>query len=422
MRATTIIPFIAILFYLITSIKFDKKQIKKYCLNIILIILVSLTTYKGVNYCINKIAPNNSNSFPVTHFLMIGMNEEGRITNEAVNYTSSFDTKEEKVSANIEVIKEKLKEYKFSGFIMHTFKKLPITWEDGMSKFKPRLYQDKKNLSISNWISGEKSEIFAIYCQGFRILTFFFAIIGMIYLYKQRKEKDSLFMIVLTVFGAILFYLLWESKEDYNIQFLSIILLLSAYGLNNVELKTTKHKNIIFKSLLCFTIFLSVIFYQPLTQTKYTWTKNRVLAYNTNILEYEKRVYRDNSIIEQEFYTDDDFNYITIRALKRSNAKSKYNIILKDSKDKILKEFCVTANDIINGYITIDLNDIELNNNKYLLQIKSDSASYNEEYTDSIQWGYLNSRILKAYEGNMYLDGENIFHIKNNPFPALTVV
>jgi len=407
LRATTLIPFIAAIFYLFSNIKFEKKLIKSYILNIFLVLTVAMITYKGINYSISKYATDTTKSFPITHFLMIGMNEEGRITNEAVEYTSSFETKEEKEKANLNYIKLKFKEYGLTGYVNHTFKKLPITWEDGMSKFKPRVYQDKNSKSISYWISGEKSEIFAVYCQSFRILTFLFALSALLY-YKKNK-KEEIFMIILTIFGSIVFYLMWEAKEDYNIQFLSIILLLSTFGIDNFlkqDFNKIKHKNTLLKIIIGLTAFFAIIFYKPLTQTEYTWVENKVLAHNTNILEYEKKVYRDNITIKQEFFVNDSFNNITIRALKRANDNSKYRITLKDSKERKVKDFIVGTENIINGYITLNFDDIKIKKQKYILEIKRSTDKYSKDYTDSIQWGYLNSRMLNAYDGVMYINNQ----------------
>ena len=51
---------------------------------------------------------NEANAFPLTHFLMMGMNPEtkGVYYEDDVMYTASFIGKEEKIKANLEMVKK----------------------------------------------------------------------------------------------------------------------------------------------------------------------------------------------------------------------------------------------------------------------------------------------------------------------------
>ena len=51
--------------------------------------------------------------------------------------------------ANLKEIKRTLSEYKVSGLINHSVKKLFVTWSDGNSRFYERLAQDMNDNNIS---------------------------------------------------------------------------------------------------------------------------------------------------------------------------------------------------------------------------------------------------------------------------------
>ena len=57
----------------------------------------------------------NSKNLPVTHFIMMGLHENGEWNQKDIAYTMSYDTKREKIEANVNEIKRTLKEYGISG-------------------------------------------------------------------------------------------------------------------------------------------------------------------------------------------------------------------------------------------------------------------------------------------------------------------
>ena len=64
--------------------------------------------------------------YPVTHWLMMGLKGLGKYDEHDDYYTRSFPSKKEKQDANIKVIKERIKDYKFSGLYEHMIR-LPLT-------------------------------------------------------------------------------------------------------------------------------------------------------------------------------------------------------------------------------------------------------------------------------------------------------
>lgn len=78
-------------------------------------------------------------------------------------------------------------------------------------------------------LDSEQTDFMIVYCQAFRLATMLLAAVSLLSKHGKRLE-DPLFPVVLTVFGGIVFYLLWEAKAEYSIPFIPILLCLSADG------------------------------------------------------------------------------------------------------------------------------------------------------------------------------------------------
>ena len=67
----------------------------------------------------------------------------------------------------------------------------------------------------------------------FRVAVLFLAATAMLAQCKMQRIDRSFFPL-LTLFGGMVFYLLWEAKESYCIPFLFLLLLLAVLGAGHV--------------------------------------------------------------------------------------------------------------------------------------------------------------------------------------------
>src|SRR5699024_2566395 len=72
---------------------------------------------------------------PWSHFIMMGLGENGRYSTKDVNFTKSFDTKEEKIEANLEEAWTRIKEHNLSGLLDLASSKIQTVWSEGTSKY-----------------------------------------------------------------------------------------------------------------------------------------------------------------------------------------------------------------------------------------------------------------------------------------------
>lgn len=130
--------------------------------------------------------------------------------------------------ANLGKIKERLIDYGISGLARHSLRKLAVTWGDGSARYYLRTGENDRVQPLT-LLDSEQTDFMIVYCQAFRLATMLLAAVSLLSKHGKRLE-DPLFPVVLTVFGGIVFYLLWEAKAEYSIPFIPILLCLSADG------------------------------------------------------------------------------------------------------------------------------------------------------------------------------------------------
>ncbi len=412
-RATMIIPITAIFITFIIYLILHKKSIilfvkKNYIKLIVLaiLILISLgTSYKIINTQINKYYPDSSNNFPVTHWIMMGMDGTGAYNRKYSDYTYSFKTKEDKIKANITKIQEMVNGYGFTGLINHFIKKIPATFT---GNYYFELEKIQKPSKLFPYLVDDKKDGIIIYLEAFRIVLYSLVLISL-FSQLMSKKVDYRILFTITLFGVILFYTIWESKPTYSLPFISIMIILATSSLKNISSKiekfTIKHKEF-GKTLGLISIIMTIIIFlslcQGITGKDKIYNKYQLKADFDRVVYKINDVAKDDKIIKQEFYAYGKFNKIGVKANAINKKDIKYKIKLY-TKNRIIKTFEVSAKDI-NPYtnlIYLSLKEQNINKKqKYFITIESDNNK------DSIVWGYGLSHTNSQYEGDSYINNK----------------
>ena len=237
-KATLVIFFIAVIIDLTFNVLAKREKLPALFIYVGLF-CICLIAFSGVSK--NFLFHNGVNEkmvqqeeFPVTHWIMMSLNPqyEGGFNQEDVDYTKSYIEKQEKVSANINKIKERVKEMGVSGTAEHVFiKKVGRMWGAG-------------DCSASDYVSRQPlsdnilREIFALngqYNYFYRMcaqLYYVFIIVGILktaaVLAATYSEIHRDFMIELCFIGVFMFFLIWECNSRYLFVFLPVLGLLTS--------------------------------------------------------------------------------------------------------------------------------------------------------------------------------------------------
>ena len=364
-RIVVVILLIALLALILIN-KEIKHKLKIY-FALLIGLVVGLLGFK-VAYSFFDINLNPNEAFPITHWLMMGLNEEhtGGYNGSDHDLTFNEKTYEEKKEANIEEIKTRLKELGPIGLIKLEGAKIARTWSSGNYGVYAKLNNTSDGVGIYEYLGGYgNTNIFLKYSlQILKTYISFMILLGLVT--RFRKKGDTYHyedIIYIALFGAILFYILWESAQRYSLSFLPWMIIplgLIYERINKKEedlSKKEKYNHIMKISsvalMLITTLLLTMNFYKYTLEEK-TYEDVRILSYRG----FSKIEIGENTV-SQTFTTDNNFNQISINFENTNKEeKSTYLFRLYDSKTgEILaqKEF-VSSN--VNGNYKFKFDDI----------------------------------------------------------------
>lgn len=171
--------------------------------------------------------------FPMIHWVMMGARWDGAFDQTDELFTTGFETKEEKVEADKQVLLERIEEAGPLGLISLVGRKLLNTWVDGTDAYQAENSYASYNKAYS-YILGNKSGFLTIYSQAFRafqmLLIGLAALLGFL-AFRREKKLPGLFPVQLTFLGGMAFHILWETNPLYSIGFTFLGLMLLADGI-----------------------------------------------------------------------------------------------------------------------------------------------------------------------------------------------
>ena len=422
-RPVIIIPMVAF----IIDMFFHKKNYRDIFINGISLI----SGFLIILFLIGKILPlynspkNRNLEFPTEHWLMMGVSKDtdGGWSLQEHNYTFKYSGLDEKKKADKEKIKERLSDLGFSGYIELLKTKLSRTWSNGNYYAYNHLSNFEKNNILYEYVNGNK-KVFLIYyeqiCKAFILFLLLIAIIKEI-----RNFNKNYIFIYMSIFGAFLFYLLWESMERYSLSFLPWLALVFDVGIGQLEkVLNIKQMNLISKNekiacvniqktikittntVFSITLCLILINYIP-------YTKNTNTYYDNIIVQNKSYGDRLNQIatnrIKQSFITKKTFNTICLRLIKYENTSINniFNFKLYNSKNRILYQTKFKKDDFLNGVNKkFEFDDIKPNGEEeYYFEIYTESG---EEKNSIGILAYCNEGYPIYKEGRLFINDVQI--------------
>lgn len=182
------------------------------------------------------------NAFGITHYLMMGLNEEtnGGYYNDDVLFSQASYGQEARDIANIDVIKHRLVAYGVAGLIPFWCKKMLTVYNDGTfawtgeGEFFYETY-DKGNPAVQRlfksyyYPEGERYQHYLNLSQAFWMAILFLGICA-----SFGGRKKSVQVLMLAVVGLTMFELLFEARARYLFAYVPVYIMLGAVGLDKL--------------------------------------------------------------------------------------------------------------------------------------------------------------------------------------------
>ena len=386
-RATTIIPLIAVIIGILLSMRIRSKKEKVSMILIIIGVFVGVMLVSSLVCRSHLVNTDQDRTFPFTHWMMMGLNvkKNGFVNSQDVKFSMSKPTKQEKVKGNLGKIKERLSEMGPVGYIMLMAKKMALVWGLGSDGY-PGFYVNGENISgIYSYTYGDKGGFLAIYCQVFRSVTFLFILFS-IFCQLRRKGVEEFFVISLTVLGAIVFFLLWETNRKYNICFMNLLYFLMEDGITRILIFVHKKEksvsqyrrkqyrwaaSLLFFAVPLMTSILMVVDYPYYNEKKSEY--HSVAISDIRNKEQQLSLKRKGDVAEQTFITDKEFNQVCVmyKNVKRTKENSYQFQLLNENGDCIKMQNISAKKESKNEWENFDLNTSQLpaGQKKYTIRI-----------------------------------------------------
>lgn len=240
-KVTILIMPIAILLYELFASKNKKKFVFYVFVITVSILITSVLWILTVRIIFNNWDSNDYKkfNFPLTHWIMMGLNDGGQYREEDVEFTSSFKTKQEKTENNLKIINRR-KRWQNMNSIR---RKLMCTWGDGTYYAVNTLDFDPINNGIHQefiFKRGEHHTFYQYYTQIQHISIITLMIIVSLFAIKKPEKNETILR--LSIFGLFLFLLIWETRSRYLVNYLPVMQIISFIGIEYIYKSFNKIK------------------------------------------------------------------------------------------------------------------------------------------------------------------------------------
>lgn len=336
----------------------------KFTIFLILGFVLGLINYTLIEHNF-EIPKDDTREFPITHWIMMGFNETsgGRYNSKDHNYTISFKSKEEKKKANIKVIKARIKDLGIIGLIKLWGQKIALTWSNGAYRYVDKMRIVETIRSDFEYICGCNMIFILYYLQ---IVKSIILVVLTYLLFKELKKENQISkikFIYIAIFGAFLFYSIWEVQARYSLSFLPWFIILFPLGVESLSNKKSNNKLLkLFPYLLLVTSIILLVINYP----KYVITKNNYIDTRVYQVKSRSEKYKDlnEDVIYQSFIVDKDFNTVAISLLvEETDDIADYKFSLLDEDFNEVEVIVFSSEGLRNGsfkkfrFDTIEVNE-----------------------------------------------------------------
>lgn len=215
--------------------------------NLLLLWLSFGLAISNIHYYEQKITNANPSEFgmPIIHWPLMSLNPSGGYTNKGANYTDRLKAH----YSNSTVAKIETKQYlkiittKPQRVWQALQAKISWVYSEGTYQSLKFCLVSKTSISkIARFFYGNKRNYFVYWCSAYNLTLWFLIIIG-VWLRLFKLQFDSHFQDagMISLFGNMLFLLIWEANSRYMFAFLPIILTLSSITLTKLIAEFKHH-------------------------------------------------------------------------------------------------------------------------------------------------------------------------------------
>ncbi len=233
-RATVILTMAALLVYAFLQLENLRSSREAFSLLAVLAgIALALAGYGKIEARYAGFDPKET-GYPTVHWIMMSAQGEGQYNSADDAYTGSFSTREERIKADVALLKERLQNMGAGGLFTLFRNKLRVAFSDGTDDYYSLFQTMRKTSRLQKYINGSRSDYLAVYLHGYHVFLMGLSLFALIWRIFQGK-RNFLDIISVNLCGAYLFYFIWEVDSAYSIPFMLMFLIWAADGMEQVQ-------------------------------------------------------------------------------------------------------------------------------------------------------------------------------------------
>ncbi len=224
------------IFIIALVLLFVPKMIKNLFITLSALIVFAIPTVAWKNYQSSVLDP--SKQVPITHWVMMGVSGNGNWTPADYFITfAAIKDGHDVVAMNTDAIQYRLQKAGPTGILQLLGRKIAFVWSDGLFYAPFKLSHGLENpdsfMAQLFSLNGRLFKNIEILFNAVWLAAFLFILT---FALRTFKAKESIFILLikLTMVGIFTFYLIWETRSRYLINFLPLIIILTFYSIRGI--------------------------------------------------------------------------------------------------------------------------------------------------------------------------------------------
>lgn len=233
LKGSAIILLVGAVVYLFLSVPVKKALTGAGSL--LAVFLVCMLAFQSFSASLNFTSKEElyEQQYPLTHWIMMGLSGHGGFSQKDSTFTRNSGNYDQKKAATIEEIGNRLNKMGPNGLLEHLTKKGVWTWSDGTFYIGNHIGNNPHSPNILHKFvlpDGKYNNIFVLVSNGYLLMLLFWVLISAL---SSAIRPRMNFTVLLNglIFGVFVFFLVWETRSRYLMNFTPVIILAAAAGI-----------------------------------------------------------------------------------------------------------------------------------------------------------------------------------------------
>ena len=373
----------------------------------VLVAIVFVVTFVNVRID-RKFGKIKHLNMPLSFWLLLGSHGDGAWNDADLDTVMSVQKTDDRAKYALDKARGNYAALGLDGVLSLWCSKVITAWADGGFFYWSPAISEANILSEYIRGSGARNQLTKVYSQAFRLLMILgFLLACMAALAKKSMPEIDLVMTI-TVFGCVVFHIIWETNVRYSIPFILPMLVIICYGISTIQEYADKKKlwqKVPKQATECILVGFLIIVFLNLNvalREENTLHFNRVFSSGNTRMCAE--IPQNFQQLNQDFYAEKSFNSLFIKASLPQNKKkdecSEYEVSILNDDEQVLNKTYISPEKIGKTGVEISFEPIS-GYNHYLIRLKKTDLE-----KESIVFYTQDTFGVNPYRGKLTVDGE----------------